>query len=82
MTTVGIRISSRGILRGKTGRVVKNVIADIMEAAGDSPFAPVTVHHFSKIESNSSISISCSGAYSPFVVVVFFLACLRVRSDR
>jgi hypothetical protein len=46
----GIRINSRGIRRGKNGGIEKNVVAD-------SPLAPVTVHCFSKVESNLLISI-------------------------
>jgi hypothetical protein len=66
-----IRINSRGICHGKTGGIEKNLVADIMEIAEDSSLAPVRVHRSSKIESNSSVSISCAGICSPFVVFVF-----------
>jgi hypothetical protein len=75
-----IRINPRRICRGKTGGIEKNVVADIVEVAADSPLAPVTVHRFSKIESKSSISIACCGACSLFVVSIF--ACSRARFDR
>jgi hypothetical protein len=77
----GIWINSRGVRRRKTGGIEKKIAADIVEFADDSPWAPVTVHRFSKIKSNSSISISCSSAWFPFVVVFIFV-CPRAQSDR
>jgi hypothetical protein len=74
----GIRINSRGTHRGKTGGIEKNVMADIVEVAEDSPLAPVTVHRFLKMESNLLISISCNSACSRFVVFV----CSRAQSDQ
>jgi hypothetical protein len=54
-----------------------------MEVTDDSPLAPVTVNRFSKIESNSSISIACSNACSLFPVrrgIVFVFAYSRAES--
>jgi hypothetical protein len=78
----GIRIKSCGIRRGKTSGIEKNVVTDILEVAEDSALPSVTVHRFSKTESNSSSSISRPSACSPFVTVVPVFACSRARSDR
>jgi hypothetical protein len=71
----GIQINSRVIRRGKTG-IENNVVVDIVEVIEDLLLAPVTVHRFSKIESNSSTSISCSSACSP---VRCCRCCYRLR---
>jgi hypothetical protein len=45
----GIRINFRGIRGGETGGIEKNVLADILKVAEDSPLASATVHRLSKI---------------------------------
>jgi hypothetical protein len=52
-----IRINSHGIRHRKTSGIKKDVMADIVEIAEDSPLAAVTVHRFSKIETHSLVSI-------------------------